>query len=194
MRLKVSELTKKYADLTVIDNLSFETSDTGFYAITGESGIGKTTLIRLILGLEKPTSGEIKYLDGDVDKPLKSIRFSGAFQENRLSEDFTAFENIKMVNKDIDETTAKNEFSKLLPVDAFNKKVKELSGGMQRRLCIIMSILHNADLYFFDEPFAGLDDENIEKVKKYLYESLKDKLVFISVHSAKKLDFCTKIF
>ncbi|MEG0546686.1 MAG: ATP-binding cassette domain-containing protein [Oscillospiraceae bacterium] len=153
MEIKIENLNKSYKEKIVIKNFSLTLKIDKTIAVMGESGCGKTTLLRLIAGIEKPDSGKIT-------KPPTKISFM--FQEDRLLPWLNAFENVKLVGS---EDTAKKYLSLLGLENDFNTKPNELSGGMQRRVALARALSFNSDLIILDEPFKGID------------ESLKDKLI-----------------
>ncbi|MEG2396410.1 MAG: ATP-binding cassette domain-containing protein [Oscillospiraceae bacterium] len=153
MEIKIENLNKSYKEKIVIKDFSLTLKIDKTIAVMGESGCGKTTLLRLIAGIEKPDSGKIT-------KPPTKISFM--FQEDRLLPWLNAFENVKLVGS---EDTAKKYLSLLGLENDFNTKPNELSGGMQRRVALARALSFNSDLIILDEPFKGID------------ESLKDKLI-----------------
>lgn len=178
MEIELINVSKQFKDKKVLENISFKIIDETL-VISGESGKGKTTLIRLISLLDKPTSGEIKF---SIDK--KKMRIGFVFQENRLSENFNAIENVRMIlnDKTITNNDIIKELTNLLPEEDLFKKVSEFSGGMKRRLCIVMAIMSNPDYYIMDEPFAGLDEVTTLKVVNYIKEKTKGKILILAIH------------
>ncbi|MEG1835095.1 MAG: ATP-binding cassette domain-containing protein [Oscillospiraceae bacterium] len=153
MEIKIENLNKSYKEKIVIKDFSLTLKIDKTIAVMGESGCGKTTLLRLIAGIEKPDSGKI------TKHPTK---ISFMFQEDRLLPWLNAFENVKLVGS---EDTAKKYLSLLGLENDFNTKPNELSGGMQRRVALARALNFSSDLIILDEPFKGID------------ESLKDKLI-----------------
>lgn len=173
MSIVLKNVCKAFSGQTVLNNFSYEFKKGSVTCIMGESGVGKTTLARILLGLETKDSGEITGVPE---------RKAAVFQEDRLCEDFLAAANVKFCcDKSLEEIYSC--FSELcLDQDEIkNKRVRELSGGMKRRVAIARALLYDADLYIFDEAFKGLDSETRKKVAEYILSSLKGKtLIFIS--------------
>ena len=185
--IDLDNITKCYGDLKVLDSFKLEIENDHSYAIIGASGCGKTTLVRILLGLEEPTSGKV-HLMGDYKYPY--LNAGVVFQENRLCEDFTAIENVVMVNK---KNSAKvTEFTIGTPV-AIRKPVRELSGGMKRRVAIVRACSISSDMLIMDEPFTGLDEENRQRAIDYIREKQGSNPLLITAHDGKGLDFCRKI-
>lgn len=158
-----------YGKKQIFNNFNFTVNDGDRICLFAPSGYGKSTLLRLIMGLEKPTKGEIN--------GTKNKRFSVVFQEDRLLPDKTVLENILLFGDD------KNAVSILESLGLSDAKAlypNELSGGMARRVAIARAINRESDIYIFDEPFNGIDKENLEKTAKVINEFTKDK-IFIAV-------------
>ena len=153
MELRVEHLCKRYGENAVLDDISF-TARVGVTRLLGPSGIGKTTLLRVLLGLETPDSGTV---NGD------KFRWTAVFQENRLLEGLDAEENLRFVlGANYNAAAAQALLEELGLGDVGKKKVRDYSGGMQRRLALARALLAPSDALALDEPFTGLDAENRE--------------------------------
>lgn len=170
----VSNLQKRYGDLTVLDDFSAVFTAGAITCVMGRSGCGKTTLLRLLMGLEKPNGGEI------VGLPA---RMSAVFQEDRLCEDFSAYENVRIAapKRTVDEIRAALA-DLLLDSEAQNKPVSALSGGMRRRVAIARALLAEGELMLMDEPFKGLDDGTREVVMAYVKAMAAGRTVILVTH------------
>lgn len=148
MLLKIENLTKKFKDLTVIENLSFEINENEIVAIIGPSGCGKSTLLNII-------SGIIKNFDGVMESSKPRIGY--VFQEDRLLPWLNVFENVKIVNDDSKE----EDILKIIEdvgLKNFEKSYPDtLSGGMKQRCAIARGFNFDCDLLLMDEPFKSLD-------------------------------------
>ena len=155
--IKFENVTKSF-EHKVIDDLSFDIKNGERFGIFGKSGIGKTTLINLILGLEKEVSGNI-YKDFS--------KASVIFQEDRLIDEISAFDNLKIVN---DNTILIEETLGILNIEDLQTPIAKFSGGMKRRVAIARALIFDGDILIMDEPFAGIDEENkniaIDLIKK----------------------------
>ena len=177
MAIFIDKISKSYGDKKVLSNFSLNIPDSSNISIMGESGCGKTTLLKLILGLEKIDSGEISDLDNK--------KISACFQEDRLVENLTAYRNIKIVSDNkITKDFLKTEFSKVgLEESVCDSKIEFLSGGMKRRIAIIRALIVDSDIVLLDEPTKGLDDVNKKMVLDYILEKTKDKTLICVTHS-----------
>lgn len=175
--IEAFHLEKNY-NKKVIHDLSFKMDQGDIVFVTGESGAGKTTLMRLLLGLEKPDSGSLK---NDFEK------ISVVFQEDRLLEYLNILDNIKLVS-DLDRESVLMEYKKILPEDAFFKKIKDYSGGMKRRASILRAVISDSSAIFLDEPFKGLDEENKQKTMEYVINNRRNRSLFIITHDMREAE------
>ncbi len=136
-----------YDGKTVLQNLTLALPKGGTVALTGPSGTGKTTLLKLLAGLITPVSGHIEGLGGK--------RVSMVFQEDRLLPWRTALENVALFCGD--ERLARETLVRLELSDALDKRPSELSGGMQRRVALARALCYGGDILLLDEPFKGLE-------------------------------------
>ena len=178
---------KKEKTMTqVFDNLSLEIPDNGITAVVAPSGVGKTTLLKLIAGLLSPDSGKIKTTAGE------GMRVADVFQEQRLLPWYSAFENVKVVTKRPD-GEIKAFLSKLGITDELQKKrPSELSGGQRQRVCLSRALLFDSDILLLDEPFTGLDDKNREIVQQEIKEYARKKPVVLVSHVEEDLEIADK--
>jgi len=141
----------------------------------GPPGLGKTTLLRILMGLEKYDAGSIE--------GLENKKISAVFQEDRLCENLSAVTNIAIVcKKNVTLQEIRKELENIGLSGSTEKPVRELSGGMKRRVAIIRSIMADSDIVVFDEPFKGLDVETRKTVIEYLKGKLKDRTVIMVTH------------
>ena len=156
MELIVSHITKAYGEKTVLEDLSLTFESGGRYRICGPSGRGKTTLLRLILGLEKPQSGTIT---GVPD------RKAAVFQEDRLCRNLTVMGNLRMVlGRKVPDRAILDTLAELGIEQAANLPASQLSGGMAQRVALCRALAAPADTVLLDEPFRGLDPDTRRRV------------------------------
>jgi len=194
--IKFDNVTKVYPDGTVVlENISFEIKDGEFVSFVGKSGAGKTTLIKLILGLEASSKGEVHFngvkLD-DADSPqIQKIRrrIGCIHQDYKLLSQKTVYENVAYVlqvegknNKEIEERVPK-----VLEIIGLQEKIdnfpNELSGGEQQRLVIARALVNNPEVIIADEPTGNLDPYNSHQVIDLLQKINKTgKTVILATH------------
>lgn len=158
----------------VLENVT-KTFEVGkIYCLVGESGVGKTTLFRTLLGLEKLDSGEIKKNAGVM---------ATVFQESRLFEEYTAAENVLATGQCfMTKTKVEEALREILPIDALSKPLREYSGGMKRRVEIARAMLSVGDTILLDEPFNGLDKESKEKTIAFIKKYQNDRTILFTSH------------
>ena len=146
--LMIKEITKSYGKQKVLENISFNLNESERICIYGKSGIGKTTLLRIIAGLEKADSGKITFVG----------KVSMVFQEDRLLENTDVYTNLYCVlGSRFDKAEVDMHLKEVGLEGAGNKLVSELSGGMKRRVAIVRCMMKSSEIILLDEPFKGLD-------------------------------------
>lgn len=158
--MKIQHLCKSFDGKVVLDHVSLTLESGGTACLMAPSGRGKTTLLRCIAGLETPDSGQI------TDLPE---RIAYVFQEDRLCDGFSAVDNIRLVTgKAQGEDEIRRHLEELGLAGSLDQPVRELSGGMRRRVAISRAVCFGADLLLLDEPFKGLDDEARQQTADYI--------------------------
>lgn len=186
MAIKIENLYKSYQDKQVLENLNMELAEGQITCIMAPSGKGKTTLLRILIGLEKADNGKIT---GMEDKDISVV-----FQEDRLCENLNVLSNIRLVQREKKE--GKQEFLKKVQkgleevglLECSHQPVKELSGGMKRRVAILRALYAKWDILFLDEPFKGLDKDMKERVILFLKKSCEGKTVICITHEEKEAE------
>ncbi len=177
--VKLTNLTHKYGQKTVIKDLNFTFPEKGIVTLTGPSGCGKTTLLRLIAGLERPTGGDLS---------VCYQRLSVAFQEPRLLPWLNAEENVKFVlPKDKQGSHFVDELFEVFGLSAHKNTLPEaLSGGMRQRISLIRALAVGADLLLLDEPFSALDDACKREAAAFVKNANKNGLTVVVTHDERE--------
>ena len=170
MNCTLTHLHKTFGNTIVLRDVSI-TLHPSAYALCGASGTGKTTLLRLLCGLEVPDSGS-------VSVPEKT-RFSYAFQEPRLFGELSVLKNIELISPVHPPRILLDELNLL---DAADKLPAQLSGGMKKRAALARALAAPADIYLLDEPTAGQDPENSRKILACIQKYTKDALCIAASH------------
>ena len=174
--LILQKLSKSYHGQVVFSDLSLALSPGNAYCLMAPSGTGKTTLFRILMGLETPDSGTI---DG-----LKNLKISAVFQEDRLLEGYDVLTNLRFVCRQrLSDAELSAYAAALLPQNALFQPVCEFSGGMKRRTAILRAILAPADIVLMDEPFTGLDPDTKQQAARMINKYTAGKLLLFSTHS-----------
>jgi len=195
--IQVKNLTRYYGNLKAVDGLSLEVRRGAVFGFLGPNGAGKTTSINMICGLLKPDEGEI-FINGNKISGAgsKNIRSTvGVCPQNIiLWPKLTCFEQLVFMARmyDVSTTNARERADNLLDQlglqEKRNKLANTLSGGMQRRLNVIMALIHDPDLVIFDEPEAGLDPQSRLLVRDFIIHTARDKTVIFTTHNMDEAD------
>lgn len=194
--IEVSNLTKKFKDLTAVDGLSFSVPKGVVYGFLGQNGAGKSTTIRMLLTLIRPTSGQISILG----KPLANHRneilqqVGAIIEKPDLYNYLSALDNIRIMARLSGLHPSKEAL--LLHLDRVGlkdralSKVKTFSQGMKQRLGIACALVHNPQLIILDEPTNGLDPQGIADVRNLVLQLSRDegKTVFVSSHLLSEIE------
>jgi ABC-type multidrug transport system ATPase subunit len=165
MTLQLLNLSKSVSGREILKDINWEISQEDCFLLEGPAGSGKTLLIRLMLGLEKPDSGSVNLLG---DYKYSSVNAGVVFQEDRLCEQFSAVENVAMVNKRLSERVAGDELLKFLPEERIWIPVSELSEVERRLVAIVRASIIPSDILLLDEPLRGMDSDLRKKAVDYI--------------------------
>ena len=196
MELEIKNVSKKFKDKLAVDNAS-ATLCPGVWGLLGANGAGKTTLIKMITGISTPSQGEILYNGERINKLGEEYRNLLGFlpQEFICAPEFTVNSFLQYVSalKGIDKSKTEEMIDKLLEVlnlsDVKYKKVVKLSGGMRRRVGICQAILNDPKILILDEPTAGLDPGERIKLRNFITEISKNKIVLLSTHIVSDIEY-----
>jgi NitT/TauT family transport system ATP-binding protein len=182
MDIKITELNKAYGEQVVLRDFSACFPRGEITCIMGESGLGKTTLLHIIMGLIPADSGRIEGIR--AQEPMGVV-----FQEDRLLEGFNAVTNIRFAAaKGVSRMEIAAHLEALGLDGSPDKPVSQLSGGMKRRVAIARAILSRAALLFLDEPLKGLDVQTRAQVTRYMKSYIKGKTALMVTHSPEEAE------
>lgn len=199
-KIMIEGLSKAFQGRKVLDGLDMELASGNTYCLMGASGIGKTTFLRILLGLEEADEGSVLVQAGTCDggsspicsSPVYSslpaaapgnLRLVAVFQEDRLCETFSALENVMLAaGKSLKRADAYAQMCRLLPEESILRPVSTLSGGMKRRVSILRALLAPSCGILMDEPFTGLDEKTRQVVIDYMKEQAAGKLLVVVTH------------
>jgi len=198
--VEVSHVSKSFGPVKAVDDVSFTVEKGEIFGLLGPNGAGKTTTIRLMLEIFKPESGQISILGGPIDEAKKDrIGYMpeerGLYQDLALERVLVCLATLKDVPRDEARRRA-NQYMDQFDLTAYkNKKVKDLSKGMQQKAQIIATLLHQPELVIIDEPFSGLDPVNTQMVKNVLMDLRRQgATIIMSTHQMHQVEeMCDRI-
>ncbi|WP_288962355.1 ABC transporter ATP-binding protein [uncultured Streptococcus sp.] len=179
MLIRTKDLIKTFGDKTVIEHLNLEVEEGKLLAYIGTNGAGKSTTMKMLTGLLKPTSGEIEL--------AADLKIGMVFQESVLDEELTVLDNLKS-RQAFYRKQDKAWLEKLIQLtglDAFlNQKYGTLSGGQRRRVDIVRALLNKPNLLFLDEPTTGLDIQTRRAIWEILHRLQREEnlTIFLTTH------------
>lgn len=188
-------LTKTYGHQRAVDDLSLHVPKGSIYGLIGRNGAGKTTFMKMIAGLAKPTSGEIRLFGTDAEDSIGQNRIGALIEEPGIYGDMTAFDNmrLKAVATGVYHRGKINELLALVGLsDTGHKKAGQFSLGMKQRLGIAMSLIGTPDLLILDEPINGLDPVGVIEIRE-LIEKLSREYEMTVIISSHILDELARI-
>ena len=197
MKLEVKNLVKKFKDFTAVKNINFNINDGQTLGVLGPNGCGKTTTIGMLLGLIKPSNGQILIDDENFEnlnreKILSQFNFASPYVE--LPKKLTVKENLEIYGRlyGVEDLTNRiHEISENLNLSTFlNKKTGELSSGQKNRVSLAKSLINNPKILFLDEPTASLDPDIGDFVRNYIedYKSKNKVSILLASHNMREVE------
>ena len=187
--ISINEVTKKYADHTALDRMCIDIPERCIYGLLGPNGAGKTTLIRILNQITAPDSGEVLINDEKLcQKHIACIGYlpeeRGLYKKMKVGEQAIYLAELKGIKKAEAQKRLKVWFDKFEISGWWDKKVEELSKGMQQKIQFITTIIHEPEILIFDEPFSGFDPINANLLKESIL-GLRDKgaTILLSTHN-----------
>ncbi len=181
MDIVMDHLSKRFGEKEVIKDFSIRMKEGCVTSIMAPSGWGKTTLLRILAGLERADEGRIG--------GLENKKISMVFQEDRLCGNLSAISNISLVcSKKMPKSQIYEELKKAGLEGEELVPVRKLSGGMKRRVALVRALIVPFDVLILDEPFDGLDDQNKNRMIHYVRERSKGKTVILVTHEKKEAE------
>lgn len=194
--IDVRRLTKSFKEINAVGDLSFTVPQRGVYGFLGQNGAGKSTTIRMLLSLIRPTGGEIRIFGLDLSTHRRQIlqRIGAIIEKPDLYKYLTAIENLNlfaiMSGLKLTRKQLIDNLEKVGLAERADSKIKTYSQGMKQRLGIAVALVHDPDLIILDEPMNGLDPQGIADVRELIGHLSKDqgKTIFISSHLLSEME------
>lgn len=198
----VKNMVKRFGSFVANDNLNFEVYKGEIFGFLGANGAGKTTAMRILCGLSKPTSGEISVAGFDAYKQTELIKKNIGYMSQKFSlyDDLTIYENIEfyggIYGLSMAQIKAKyNEYLENLNLIPYQKSlVSALPLGIKQKLAFSVAILHNPEIVFLDEPTGGVDPITRRQFWDMIYEQAnKGKTMFVTTHYMDEAEYCHRV-
>jgi ABC-2 type transport system ATP-binding protein len=200
--ISVHNLVKKFGRFVANDNLNFEVNGGEIFGFLGANGAGKTTALRILSGLSKPTSGEVMVAGFDALKQSEEIKKNIGYmcQKFSLYEDLTVKENIVLYGGiyGMSKSLIKQRLSELLERLKFqeyeNRIIADLPLGLRQKLAFSVAVLHQPKIVFLDEPTGGVDPITRRQFWEMIYETADNGItVFVTTHYMDEAEYCDRI-
>ncbi len=194
--LKVLNLSKSFGDIKAVKNASFYVPEGSIFGLIGRNGAGKTTIMRMMMSVYLPDSGEILMRGKRADQEFRNKagylpEERGLYKKMKVLETLLFFAELKGKKGKAISDRAKEYLERFDLMDRINSKVEELSKGNQQKIQFITTILHDPEFIILDEPFSGMDPINTNILKEIILEKKKEgKIIIFSTHL---MDFAEKM-
>jgi len=199
MVILVEDLVKRYDDVVAVDELSFEVEQGELFGLLGPNGAGKTTTIRMMMDILQPDAGRVRILGRRPGEAKERVGYlpeeRGLYRDVKVLDTLIYLAELKGVSRKKAQERGRDLLERIRLEDWADRRVKDLSRGMQQRLQFIASMVHDPDLLILDEPFQGLDPVNTERLKGFVDEMRRTgKTIVLSTHQMNLVEaLCDRI-
>ena len=198
--IKIQELTKQFGSFTAVDHISFDVKKGEIFGFLGANGAGKTTAMRMLCGLSKPTSGNGTVAGFDINLQSEQIKQNIGYMSQKFSlyEDLKVWENIRLfagiygVKENIIAPKTEELLNQLGFVNEKNTLVKHLPLGWKQKLAFSVSIFHEPKIVFLDEPTGGVDPATRRQFWELIYQAA-DRGITITTHYMDEAEYCNRV-
>jgi len=200
--IQTQNLSKNFGDFTAVNQVSIEIKQGEIFGFLGPNGSGKTTTIRMMLGLLHPTEGSITVMGAAIPEEVQQVlpRIGYMSQQFSLYNDLTVLQNLNFYGQayGIDAQSADHKIQEAISLSGLegheNTRTSELSGGWRQRLALSAAILHKPEVLFLDEPTAGVDPVSRRAFWELLYQLVAEGItVFITTHYMDEAEHCHRL-
>ncbi|MBQ8472898.1 MAG: ATP-binding cassette domain-containing protein [Bacilli bacterium] len=192
MKIDVKNINKSFKGNLVLNNVNMHFETGNIYGLSGRNGSGKSVLLKVLTGLYKADSGTISINDKVIDYKKEFIENLGSLIEGpKFFSNLTGFENLKFlanIKGKIKDEDILNTLETVNLISEKDKKYSKYSLGMKQKLGIAAAIMENPDILILDEPFNGIEDISVLKIKNYLKEIKENKIIILSTHIKEDLE------
>ncbi len=200
--ISVRNLTKRFGTFTAVDHISFEVAKGEIFGFLGANGAGKTTAMRMLCGLSRPTGGDGFVAGCDINTQAEQIKRRIGYMSQKFSlyEDLTVMENLRLFAtiygmSDSQIRLRSNQIFSLLDMDSMrNTLVKDIPVGWKQKLAFASSTIHQPGIVFLDEPTGGVDPLTRRKFWELIYQvSSEGMTVFVTTHYLDEAEYCNRV-
>lgn len=200
--ITTDKLTKRFGDFIAVNEISFEVDKGEIFGFLGANGAGKTTAMRMLIGLSKPTAGKASVAGFDVYQQTEKIKKSIGYMSQKFSlyEDLSVQENIDLfggiygLQKNILKQKSQQLLSNLKLEDDKNKLVQSLPLGWKQKLAFSIAIIHNPQIVFLDEPTGGVDPITRRQFWDMIYAASANGItIFVTTHYMDEAEYCNRV-
>jgi ABC-2 type transport system ATP-binding protein len=200
--IRTDKLTKKFGDFVAANEITFEVYKGEIFGFLGANGAGKTTAMKMLIGISKPSYGKAEIAGFDIYKQTEQIKKSIGYMSQKFSlyEDLTIKENIQLFggiyglsDKEI-ETKNNKLISKLKLQNEVNKVVGSLPLGWKQKISFSIAVFHDPQIVFLDEPTSGVDPVTRRQFWEMIYETANNGItVFVTTHYMDEAEYCNRV-
>jgi ABC-2 type transport system ATP-binding protein len=200
--IKTENLTKRFGNFIAVDEITFEVSRAEIFGFLGANGAGKTTAMRLLIGLSKPSSGQATVAGYDVYRETEQVKKNIGYMSQKFSlyEDLTVLENIRFfggiygLSRKVIREKSETLLEQLGLQDEGRKLVGSLPLGWKQKLSFSVAVLHDPKIVFLDEPTGGVDPVTRRQFWDMIYAAtLRGMTVFVTTHYMDEAEYCNRI-
>ncbi|MBN2731769.1 MAG: ABC transporter ATP-binding protein [Balneolaceae bacterium] len=202
LAIQTNNLTRMFGDFTAVDHISFDVGRGEIFGFLGANGAGKTTAIRMLIGLLEPTEGEATVAGFNVytEAELIKKRIGYMSQKFSLYADLTVWENIRLyggiygLSRDAIKSKANELLETLNLEDARDKRIGSLPLGWKQKLAFSVAVMHEPDIVFLDEPTGGVDPITRRQFWEQIYKVAEEETtVFVTTHYMDEAEYCDRV-
>ncbi len=200
--IHVENLTKMFGDFTAVNNISFQVDKGEVFGFLGANGAGKTTAIKMLIGISRPTSGKANVAGYDVKSETEMVKKSIGYMSQKFSlyndltikENITFFGGIYGLKKSVIKEKTQRLIDELGLNEVADKPVSSLPLGWKQKVAFSVSLLHDPKIIFLDEPTGGVDPITRRQFWNMIYrEAHKGKTIFVTTHYMDEAEYCDRV-
>lgn len=200
--IETDKLSKRFGDFVAVDAITFQVMPGEIFGFLGANGAGKTTAMRMLIGLSKPTSGKARVAGFDVYRQTELIKRQIGYMSQKFSlyEDLTVMENIRFFGGiyGLPRQTLRKKSDSLIAELGLQSETNKLVGalplGWKQKLAFSVAVLHEPKIVFLDEPTGGVDPVTRRQFWDLIYaETLKGMTVFVTTHYMDEAEYCNRV-